>query len=270
VLPRSGWVPEPPTVPDDGPDDGLDDGPEGTAEPIGLLRLAQHADRPEPAPTPTGEHRLRVALAARIPSAVLGGRLVLDRRAVAGLALVACLAVVLGLGYLRRSAPVGLGLPTVAAPSASTAGPGETAAEVVVDVAGKVRRPGLVRLPAGARVADALDAAGGSLPGVDLTPLNLARRLVDGEQVLVGAAPVAAAAPAPGPAGGAAGPSGQLDLNAATVDQLEALPGVGPVLAQRILDWRTEHGRFSSVDELREVSGIGAKKFADLKDRVRV
>ena len=216
------------------------------------------------------------ALVARIPPAVLGGRLTLDRRAVAGLALVGCLAVVLGLGYLRRSAPVGLGLPAVTAPAAPSAGGSTSAAAsagVVVDVAGKVRRPGIVRLAAGARVVDALAAAGGTLPGVDLTPLNLARRLVDGEQVLVGVAPASAAAPgggAAGTAGVAAGAGGQLDLNAATVEQLEALPGVGPVLAQRIADWRTEHGRFSTVDELREVSGIGAKKFADLKDRVRV
>lgn len=160
-----------------------------------------------------------------------------------------------------------------AAPSAGGSTSASASAGVVVDVAGKVRRPGIVRLAVGARVVDALTAAGGALPGVDLTPLNLARRLVDGEQVLVGVAAASAAAPGGGTAGtaaGAGGAGGQLDLNAATVEQLEALPGVGPVLAQRIADWRTEHGRFSTVDELREVSGIGAKKFADLKDRVRV
>jgi competence protein ComEA len=263
VLPRGAWVPEVGPVPDAEPDDLAGDPPDppDPPEPVDPLRRPGAADR------------LRAALATRIPPALLGGRLTLDRRAVAGLALVASLAVVLGLGYLRRAAPVGLELPAVAAPSVSAADSGarpSAAADVVVDVAGKVRRPGIVRLSSGARVVDALTAAGGALPGVDLTPLNLARRLVDGEQVLVGAAAATPAAPGGGTAGRPAGTGGQLDLNAATVEQLQALPGVGPVLAQRIVDWRTEHGRFSTVDELREVSGIGAKKFADLKDRVRV
>lgn len=264
VLPREGWVPDVVTVPDAEPD--LAGDPPDPPDPTSLREPA------EPPPRPGAAGRLRAALATRLPPALLGGRLTLDRRAVAGLALVASLAVVLGLGYLRRSAPVGLGLPAVAAPSVSTAdsAASPSAVEVVVDVAGKVRRPGIVRLASGARVVDALTAAGGALPGVDLTPLNLARRLVDGEQVLVGAAAATPAAPGGGSAGQPAGAGGQLDLNAATVEQLEALPGVGPVLAQRIVDWRTEHGRFSTVDELREVSGIGAKKFADLRDRVRV
>lgn len=261
VLPGVGWVPEGVevwSVPEIDPDDVATDPP----------------GPPDPVPRPGAAPDLRAALAARIPSAMLGGRLTLDRRAVAGLALVGCLALVLGLGYLRRSAPVGLGLPAVTAPSVPSAG-GSTsvsvsAGVVVVDVAGRVRRPGIVRLPAGARVVDALTSVGGALPGVDLTPLNLARRLVDGEQVLVGVTAMSAAAPDGGAAGASAGTGGPLDINAATVAQLEALPGVGPVLAQRIVDWRAEHGRFSTVDELREVSGIGARKFADLKDRVRV
>ena len=120
-------------------------------------------------------------------------------------------------------------------------------------VAGKVRHAGLVHLPLGSRVDDAVRAAGGPLPGVDPGLLNLARKLVDGEQVLVG---VPTPGVLPGAAAGPAG-SGLLDLNAAGAGDLEGLPGIGPVLAQKILDWRTEHGRFASVDQLREVPGIG-------------
>lgn len=175
-----------------------------------------------------------------------------------------------------------------AVPSAAPGG-GAPAAEVVVAVVGKVRRPGLVRLPGGSRVDDALRAAGGALPGVDPTALNLARLLADGEQLAVGVSPavilappglppagtVPGGSPAPGGPGAAAGPSAGaadtvVDLNTATMEQLDALPGLGPVLAQKILDWRTQNGRFLSVDQLREVSGIGESKFEDVKDRVRV
>ena len=146
--------------------------------------------------------------------------------------------------------------------------------EIVVDVEGKVRRPGVVHVPKGARVIDALEAAGGVLPGTNTAMLNLARVLTDGEQILVGISPPPGATPPPGstPASGASGsaPPGQLDLNTATLDQLEELPGIGPVLAQRILDYRTTHGQFTSVDELLEVSGIGDQRFAELKDLVRV
>ena len=126
---------------------------------------------------------------------------------------------------------------------------------LVVHVAGSVAQPGIVTLPSGARVADAIQAAGGALPGTDTTGVNLARVLVDGEQVLVGV-PAAVGAPvagpgAPVPTQGAAG--GPLDLNAATLDQLQDLPGLGPVLAQRIVDWRTAHGRFTNVDELKQL-----------------
>ena len=165
-----------------------------------------------------------------------------------------------------------------AAPAGPSAAPPTATGEVVVAVAGRVQRPGLVRLPAGSRVDDAVRAAGGPLPGTDAGLLNLARRLVDGEQVLVGvdpppgSAPVAGAAPgAPAPAGaGPAGAAGPLDLNTATAGDLDGLPGIGPVLAQRIVDWRTEHGRFASVEQLREVTGIGESKYADLEDRVQV
>ncbi|MER6289718.1 ComEA family DNA-binding protein [Streptomyces sviceus] len=149
---------------------------------------------------------------------------------------------------------------------------GAPGAEIVVDVGGKVREPGIQRLPAGSRVADALKAAGGVRPGTNTDTLNRARFLVDGEQVVVGGPPAPAPAPGTGgsvtggPAGTAAAP---VSLNTATVDQLDTLPGVGPVLAQHIVDYRTRHGGFRSVDELREVNGIGDRRFADLRNLVR-
>ncbi len=166
---------------------------------------------------------------------------------------------------------------TVSTPAASTspvAGAGPTAAAlVVVHVVGRVARPGLVRLPIGARVKDAVTAAGGAARGADLSTLNLARVLTDGEQVVVAdrsSGSVTASTPPPNGATGPSSGSGLVNLNSATLEQLDGLPHIGPVLAQRILDFRTEHGRFSSVDELNEVSGIGEKTFADLKPLVTV
>ncbi|MFE9865846.1 helix-hairpin-helix domain-containing protein [Streptomyces sp. NPDC005506] len=154
---------------------------------------------------------------------------------------------------------------------------GGAGGRIVVDVSGKVRRPGIYPLPSGARVADALRAAGGVRTGVDLTGLNRARVLMDGEQVVVGAPPGpqafgATGGTAPGGAAGGAGASattGPVSLNSATVEQLDTLPGVGPVLAQHIVDYRTQHGGFRSVGELREVNGIGDRRFADLQPLVR-
>jgi competence protein ComEA len=150
---------------------------------------------------------------------------------------------------------------------AAEGAPGESEPSVVVvDVAGKVRRPGIATLPLGSRVVDALQAAGGARRGVDLTTLNLARVLVDGEQILVGVPPpegvAAPAASAPGTAPGGEG----LMVNINTADQaaLEELPGVGPVTAASILRWRSEHGPFTAVDELMEVSGIGEATLAEI------
>lgn len=139
------------------------------------------------------------------------------------------------------------------------------AAKVTVDVAGKVAKPGLRRLPKGSRVADALAAAGGPLAGTDITALNLARPLADGEQILVGLTPSAPAA-APDQAPGSA--TAPLSLNTATEPQLDALPGVGPVLAQHIIDFRTQHGSFTSPQQLRQIPGIGPRKFATLQPLV--
>ncbi len=137
---------------------------------------------------------------------------------------------------------------------------------VVVDIAGKVRRPGIATLPVGSRVVDALEAAGGAKRGVDLTALNLARLLVDGEQIVVGIPPPAGvAAPAASAAGAEPSSSGPLvNINSATQSQLEELPGVGPVTASAIIDWRTDNGAFTSVDELLEVSGIGDATLAKI------
>ncbi|GAA3949132.1 hypothetical protein GCM10023085_34550 [Actinomadura viridis] len=154
-----------------------------------------------------------------------------------------------------------------AAPAATSQG-----AAVVVHVHGKVRRPGVVSLPGGARVADAIKAAGGARPGAGTGDLNLARKVIDGEQIAVGVratAPAPAGSPAPVPSGPGGG-GAPLDLNTATAEQLDGLPGVGPVLAQRIVDHRTRHGGFRSVEQLQEVSGIGARRFADLRAMVRV
>ncbi|MFE2070351.1 helix-hairpin-helix domain-containing protein [Streptomyces sp. NPDC059467] len=168
-------------------------------------------------------------------------------------------------GKSEGKAPAG-GAGTATAPG----GTGGAGGEIVVDVTGKVREPGVHSLPAGSRVTDALRAAGGVRPGTDTDGLNRARFLVDGEQIVVGGGPAPPAAPgqAAGTATGA-GPAAPLSLNTATVEQLDALPGVGPVLAQHIVDYRTQHVGFRSVDELRQVKGIGDRRFSDLRDLVR-
>jgi competence protein ComEA len=155
---------------------------------------------------------------------------------------------------------------------ASASASGGRASQVVVHVVGQIRRPGVVTLPAGSRVADAVREAGGALPGADLSGVNMARVLVDGEQIRV--PKPGEAVPSAGPAGAAgAGPAsggGLVNINSADLATLDTLPGVGPVLAQRILDWRAEHGRFSTVEELGEVSGIGDKLLAQLTPKVTV
>jgi competence protein ComEA len=150
-----------------------------------------------------------------------------------------------------------------------TTGPGSS---IVVHVAGAVTRPGVAELPAGSRVIDAVEAAGGALPDGDLDQLNLAAKVADGERVLVPrVGEVGVVAPLRGSGSAAGAPSGGvLNLNTATTEQLEELPGIGPVLAGAILDERERRGGFGSINELREVRGIGEKRFADLRDRVTV
>jgi competence protein ComEA len=212
----------------------------------------------------------------------------LDRRELIGLAVLAVL-IVGGVGFWYvRSLPsriqistateVGPARPGPAA--APTAGPTPSpAAEVVVDVAGWVRHPGVYRLHTGDRVIDAIDLAGGAKPRADLTSLNLAALLTDGEQIIVlrigHAAPGGGSTIVTGSGAGASGASGGgagdlVNLNTATLDQLEGLPGIGPVLAQKILDYRTDHGPFKTIEGLMDVSGIGDKRFADLKAHITV
>ncbi|WP_180687294.1 ComEA family DNA-binding protein [Streptomyces gossypiisoli] len=252
----------------------------------------QAGDEPAVVPDGAGRRRERAALALRERMPVwLQARCGLERRSV--VALTVLLVVVAGFAVqhfwagrtqsvqapevVRAVAPFGEqeGEPSVASGAATGppgAATGTPVAEIVVDVSGKVREPGIHRLPAGSRVADALKAAGGVRPGTNIDGLNRARFLVDGEQVVVGGpAPAAVPAPAGGvPVGGAGGaPAAPVSLNTATVEQLDTLPGVGPVLARHIIDYRTQHGGFRSVDELREVNGIGERRFADLRNLVR-
>jgi len=149
----------------------------------------------------------------------------------------------------------------------STSGPGGM---LVVHVAGDVARPGVVRIAAGARVIDAIEAAGGGLPDADLDRLNLAAKVADGQRVAV--AKVGAPAPVEAGTGAATGdpatPSGPLNLNTATQAELEELPGIGPSLAEAIIAEREKRGGFHDVAELQDVRGIGERRYADIKDLV--
>ena len=178
-------------------------------------------------------------------------------------------------GTAALAAPGAPAPPEVAGVAAATtsSGPGR----LVVDVAGRVRHPGIVELPPVARVVDAIAAAGGALRGVSLTALNLARPLTDGEQILVGIRVHGPLGAPPAGSGGAAGGLGTtapaiqpVELNSATLEQLDTLPGIGPVTAQAIVQWRTDNGPFTSVDDLLEVSGIGDVTLGDIRDLVYV
>jgi len=189
--------------------------------------------------------------------------LLLDRRRllVMAVALVAVLALA-GRTLLRpshASVPPPVRVARAAAPA--------KAAQLFVDVVGAVRRPGLYRLPDGARVADAVRRAGGPTPKAQLELVNLAARVADGEQVVVPRRG-AVGAVAPGGGSGSTAPAGPVHLNSATLEQLDALPGVGPVTAQKIMDYRQQHGGFGSVDELDAVPGIGPARLADLRSLV--
>ncbi|MFD7083552.1 helix-hairpin-helix domain-containing protein [Streptomyces sp. NPDC002181] len=236
---------------------------------------------PPPRQAPlSGGAALRLALSERLPL-WLQARCAVEPRTVAAVGVVLAAAVAFGAQQYWTARPQPVTAPTVVAPAtapAPAASPGPAAAaggggaRIVVDVSGKVRDPGVRRLPAGARVEDALAAAGGVRPGTDVSGLNRARVLVDGEQVVVGA-PAQPAQGGPGagagPGGGAGGAAGPLSLGTATVEQLDGLPGVGPVLAQHIVEFRTARGGFRSVEELRQVDGIGERRFADLRKLVR-
>ena len=170
----------------------------------------------------------------------------------------------LGSKLLARPQPSAGLAPPVAPPTETAAAP----AVVVVDVVGAVRRAGLYRLQQGARIADAVARAGGATAKADLALINLAAPLADGEQVVVPKRGAAAAAPSAGGGSAGAASSGPIHLSTATLEQLDSLPGIGPVTAQKILDYRQKHGAFTSVDELDAVPGIGPARLEQLKDLV--
>ncbi|MGW0772217.1 helix-hairpin-helix domain-containing protein [Streptomyces sp. NPDC002835] len=254
-------------------------GPAGAAAPDTDTGAAADTGTPGDRPLP----RFRLALRDRLPVWVQL-RCGLEPKTLAALAVVLVAAAVFAAQHFWSGRPQPLQAPELVqhgaaqprsgpaadpspSPGPPVTGP-ERAAAIVVDVSGKVRRPGVLELPAGSRVADALAAAGGVKQGTDLTGLNRARVLMDGEQVVVGGP----APPAPGGSGtgsGAGAPAGPISLNSATADQLETLPGVGPVLAKHILDHRTQNGGFRSIDELRDVNGIGDRRFEVLRNLVR-
>jgi competence protein ComEA len=161
-----------------------------------------------------------------------------------------------------RHAAAGSPAPLRVAPIAPARGsPPVAARRLVVDVVGAVRRPGLVRLQEGSRVADAIARAGGLARGAERAAVNFAAPVSDGQQVLVPQRGVAVGAPA----GAVSSSSGPVSLSSATAEQLDALPGVGPVTAEKIVAYRQQHGAFRSVDELDAISGIGPSRIADLR-----
>ncbi len=201
----------------------------------------------------------------------LGG---FSRRELAGLAAVAVLLVAgAGFWYLRS-------LPRPVTIQASAGGPGPAAvpvaspspspAVIVVDVAGWVRRPGVYEFHQGDRVIDAIRRAGGGKPKADLTSINLAALLTDGQQIVVWRSGAVHGGGAPSGSGSNQGTQAIINLNTASLDELETLPGIGPALGQRIIDYREQHGPFRSVDDLINVSGIGEKRLADLRPKVTV
>ncbi|HEV2686821.1 MAG TPA: ComEA family DNA-binding protein [Actinomycetota bacterium] len=177
-----------------------------------------------------------------------------------------------GLAYMRArpaaAVPPPSGAVSASASPGSSASPANT---IVVDVVGAVRKPGVYDFSQGARVIDAVRAAGGFLPDAEPQAINLARPLVDGEQVVVlkkGETPAGSAGA--GGSGSAQQPGGKVNINSATEADFENLPGIGPVLAQKIVDYRDQHGPFRSIQDLMKVSGIGQKKFDSLSAYVTV
>lgn len=213
--------------------------------------MSEQTEIESPAPVVRAARRFRLGLGAAVVVAL------------------AAVSVTVGIGLVGRSTGESQ-LPVT--PEASAKATGISAGSVYVHVLGEVAKPGVYVLDDGARVAEALAAAGGSMPNADLAAVNLARPVTDGEQILVpalGAAPATPSAAGSGPGPGEA--KGELiDLNTADATTLEELPRVGPALAQRIVEWRTTNGRFTSVDDLLGVSGIGEKLLAGIRDRVRV
>lgn len=196
------------------------------------------------------------------------------RRVVVAIVALAAVGLIGGYGVAMRAKPKAQKI------ALASSAPGGAAAKpsgrvIYVHVGGAVHRPGLYEVAEGSRVFDAVEAAGGATDRADLDSLNLASKVKDGDKILVphrvepGADPPPGGAPAPA-GGSAVSAGGLINLNSATLEQLDSLPGVGPSTAQKIIDYRTQHGGFRSVDELMEVPGIGPAKFAELKDKVTV
>jgi competence protein ComEA len=256
-----GWVPE--DDPDGDPDE--DGFPDAEWDDEATMPVAACDEPPDGLPPGFGRHRAPERTARWDPGR-LGSRSLWIAGLVAALVLIAWT-------WLDRPqvepAPVTrVGSATLtSAPAGPSVGEvADTSATVVVSVVGSVARPGLVTLPAGSRVAAAVEAAGGLEPDADPGSVNLAAVVTDGQQIVVGA-PGGVGGGAAG--GGATGAGGKLDLNAATAAELDALPGVGPVLAQRIVDYR-EQKPFTSVDQLDDVPGIGPARAAELAELVTV
>lgn len=263
-------------------------------EPLDLEEPAEGAWLQEPVPEPAGQASRGLLRAAD-----------LAREHVKAVAAVLLAALVVTAILVQRSRPTTLPLESVqpgvspAAPAIASVAPtpggassGGTPQSLRVHVLGAVNKPGVVSLRGGARVQDAVTAAGGLAPSAAIGELNLAAPVADGDQVVIGTrvrprgevrhAGADAPGAGPGSPAGVASTAGTglsgsraeggavLDLNSATAEQLDTLPGVGPVTAQRILEWRTSHGRFSRVEELQEVDGIGPKTYANLASHVRV
>ena len=177
-------------------------------------------------------------------------------------------AIFFSLAHGNAAAPV---KPTIA-PLPSCSPEPVIPATIVVDVAGKVLRPGIYKLPQGSRAADAIKAAGKQLKGVSLTDINLAEVLTDGQQIIVGAPVIPSSSSKSKKAGPSKGKitTGTININTAKVAQFEELPGVGAVMAARIFAYRTAHGAFATINDLTKVSGMGKSKFANLKSFVRI
>lgn len=244
----------------------------GETAPGEPVRPGRHARR-----APASADRLGGWLHDRLPPA-LQGRVQLGASHLTVVALLVAVALGASAWFVLRAGAAGTVVrtsPSVHRTPATSTGPPAalvtpagtptpSPSRLVVDVAGKVRHPGIVTLPVGSRVVDALRAAGGVRRHGDLSALNLARPLVDGEQVLVGLPPPAGVAAPAASAPGAAATTRLVNLNTATEPELESLPGVGPVTAAAILKWRSEHGAFTAVDQLLDVSGIGDATLAEI------